>query len=92
MTLPSEQTLILLVGILLLSAPFISRVVMAYIASLNVPSKESKKEVDFEHHAVMQVLDLKNKLEREGATKASEVCKDLMMSVIYGDTPTRGGK
>jgi hypothetical protein len=78
----NPQLAILLVGTLALVAPYVQRVLSMWVGSLVFPVAA---RTDFEKRTAVELIDLKNRLEREGNAKAASTCKDLIMAVLYGD-------
>lgn len=78
----TQQNLILLVGVLLLTAPIIAKATAYWLT--NVLAKNSIKK-DFEISTVVQLMELRNSLDREGAKNASAICRDLVFAIVYGD-------
>jgi hypothetical protein len=73
MSLTDPQTLILLVGVLLLASPALMGSAVLWIKNL----------------LVVQLLQLKNRLEKEGCTVASDSTKDLVFALVYGEKPKK---
>jgi len=80
------QNLILLVGVLLLASPAVFGAVTAWIKQ--VLYKNTIQE-DGQIRTVVQLLQLKNRLEKEGYTVATDTCKDLTFAVIYDQKPKK---
>lgn len=78
----NQQTAILLVGVLLLVAPYIQRALSLWIGTLMFPVAA---RTDFEKRTAGELIDLKNRLEKEGHEKAAIICRDLIVAVLYGD-------
>jgi len=84
MSLVTTQNAILLVGVLLLAAPFMAKTVSLWVSSvLWKKNQQQSREIG----TVVQLLELKNSLEREGSQVAADVCRDLIFSVIYNEVP-----
>jgi len=77
------QGLIVLTGFLLLVSPAVGRWI-ARTASDVVWAQSTR--TDFEKRTVTELLDLKDRLEKQGQTDAGRICKDLVISVIYGQS------
>ncbi len=78
----NQQTVILVLGVLLLVAPYIHRVLAIWIGSMVFPTFARG---DFEKRTATELIDLKNRLEKEGHAKAASLCKELILAVLYGD-------
>jgi|688.fasta_scaffold41172_6 hypothetical protein len=78
----SQQTLILIVGILLLATPVFGKAATFWVMGLIGKSKKT----DFDITTVVQLMELRNALEREGAKNAASICRDLVFAVVYGDS------
>jgi hypothetical protein len=77
----TQQNAIIAIGVLLLAAPVIAKVTAMWIASL--VSTAPKK--DFEIDTVVQLMQLRNDLDHQGAKNASSICRDLVFAIVYGD-------
>lgn len=80
----NAQYAILLVGVLLLASPFVAKTLSLWMASV---IWRRNLEQSHEIGTVVQLLELKNSLEREGSQVASAVCRDLIYAVIYNESP-----
>ncbi len=78
------QNAILLVGVLLLTAPFAAKTLSLWLSSiLWKKNLRQTREVG----TVVQLLELKNSLEQAGSNVAADVCKDLLFAVVYNEAP-----
>jgi hypothetical protein len=73
---------ILAVGVLLLSAPYLNRLIGVWLASVIYPQAARS---DFEKRTAGELIDLKNQLDKEGHDKASHICRDLIVALLYGE-------
>jgi len=89
MSLTDPQNLILLVGVLLLASPAVLGSVSLWIRKLLF---QNSVKQDHEISTVVQLLELKNALEKEGSTVAASTAKDLVYAVIYGERPKKEDK
>lgn len=97
MTMPSEQTLILLIGIALLASPAVISAITLWVKSLIQKSREDAppkpcppKEIpDAQIATIVRVLEMKKRLEQEGHQQASGIVRDLVYSVVYGEVPPK---
>jgi hypothetical protein len=78
----NQQTAILLVGVLLLVAPYVQRMLALWVGTLVFPAAA---RTDFEKRTAGELIDLKNRLEKEGHKNAAVICRDLIVAVLYGD-------
>jgi hypothetical protein len=84
MQIVTVQNAILLIGVLLLASPFVMKTLSLWLSSiLWKRNLQQSREIG----TVVQLLELKNSLEREGAQVAAGVCRDLVYSVIYNEAP-----
>jgi len=86
MNLTDPQNLILLVGVLLLASPAIMGSAVLWLK--NLIWQNSIKE-DAQITTVVQLLQLKNRLEKEGCTVAADSTKDLVYALVYQEKPKR---
>lgn len=86
MNLTDPQNLILIVGILLLASPAV--VGSAVLWLKNLLYKNSIQE-DAQISNVVRLLQLKNRLEKEGCTVAADSTKDLVFALVYGEKPKK---
>jgi len=86
MRLTDPQNLILLVGVLLLASPAILGSAVLWLK--NLIWQNSIRE-DAQITTVVQLLQLKNRLEKEGCTVASDSTKDLVFALVYGEKPKK---
>ena len=84
MSLTEPQNLILLVGVLLLASPAIMGSAVLWVK--NLLYRNSIKE-DAQIATVVQLLQLKSRLEKEGCTVAADSTKDLVFALVYGEKP-----
>ena len=85
----SQQNLILFVGFMLLAAPVLAKGLSLWVSSL---IWKSNVKQDFEIQTVVQLIELRNALDREGARNASSICKDLVFAVVYGEAEKKAPK
>jgi len=86
MSFVTTQNAILLVGLLLLAAPFVAKTVSLWLSSvLWKRNQQQSREIG----TVVQLLELKNALEREGSTIAADCCRDLVFAVVYNELPAQ---
>jgi len=81
-TLLTQQNLIIVVGVLLLTAPIIAKAAAYWVSSLVAKTTVKK---DFEIETVVKLMQLRNDLDHQGAKNASAICKDLVFAIVYGD-------
>jgi hypothetical protein len=74
-----------LTGLLLLLSPAVVGAVTLWIKSVVQPKKTDDGQVA----TVVKLLELKNRLEREGCTVAASTTKDLVYAVVYGEKPPK---
>lgn len=86
MNLLDPQNLILLLGVLLLASPYVMGSIVLWVRSMLY--KNSIQE-DAQINTVVQLLQLKNRLEKEGRTVATDATRDLIYSVVYDEKPIR---
>ncbi len=79
LTIPNA---ILAVGVLLLLAPYINRLIGVWLTSVVYPQAARS---DFEKRTAGELIDLKNQLDKEGHAKASLICRDLIVALLYGE-------
>jgi hypothetical protein len=80
----TPQNLILIVGVLLLTSPFVTKTISLWLSSLLWRrNREQSREIG----TVIQLLELKNSLERQGCDVAANVTRDLVYAVIYDAKP-----
>jgi hypothetical protein len=86
MNFTDPQNLVLLVGVLLLASPAVFGSISLWVRKLLF---QNSIKQDSQISTVVQLLELKNALDREGATVAASTAKDLVYAVIYGERPTK---
>lgn len=86
MNLTDPQNLILLLGVLLLASPAVMGSAVLWIK--NLLYKNSIQE-DAQISNVVRLLQLKNRLEKEGKTVATEATRDLVYALVYDQKPTK---
>lgn len=72
---------ILAVGVALLLGPPAGRMIRGWIAGVAAPPAGPS----FEKRAAAELIDLKNELEKSGNAKASLICRDLIVAVLYSE-------
>jgi hypothetical protein len=82
----TQQNLLLFIGVLLLASPAIMGSVVLWVKQLLY--KNTIQE-DGKIRTVVQLLQLKSRLEKEGCTVAADTCKDLTFAVIYDEKPKK---
>jgi len=78
----TQETAILAVGVLILVAPALQNLTTYYVKTLLTGANTAG---DFEKQTAVELIDLKHRLAREGHTKASSICKDLIVAILYGE-------
>ena len=78
----TAPNLILAVGVLLLLAPYANRLLGVWLAGVIYPNAARS---DFEKRTAGELIDLKNQLDKEGHAKASLICRDLIVALLYGE-------
>jgi hypothetical protein len=86
MSLTDPQSLILLLGVLLLASPAVMGSAVLWIK--NLLYKNSIQE-DAQISNVVRLLQLKNRLEKEGKTVATEATRDLVYALVYDQKPAK---
>jgi hypothetical protein len=86
MNLTDPQNIILLLGVLLLASPYVMGSITLWIK--NFLWANTIKE-DGQINTVVQLLQLKNRLEKEGCTVAADSTKDLVFALVYGEKPKK---
>lgn len=86
MSLTDPQNLILLIGVLLLASPAVFGSLSLWVKSLLY---KNSIQTDAQISTVVQLLQLKNRLEKEGCTVASDSTKDLVFALVYGEKPKK---
>jgi hypothetical protein len=86
MNLTDPQNLILLLGVLLLASPAVMGSAVLWIK--NLLYKNSIQE-DAQISNVVRLLQLKNRLEKEGKTVATEATRDLVYALVYDQKPAK---
>lgn len=86
MNLMDPQNLILIIGVLLLASPAVMGSAVLWIK--NLLYKNSIQE-DAQISNVVRLLQLKNRLEKEGCTVAADSTKDLVFALVYGEKPKK---
>jgi|688.fasta_scaffold144788_6 hypothetical protein len=78
------QNVVLAAAALILAGPYAAKAAAVFMVTPTV------NKGDFQKQVVTELLTLKDKLEKEGHTVASKLCKDLVIAIVYGDiaTPT----
>jgi hypothetical protein len=79
----NPQGAILVVGVLVLVLPYVQRLLSLWVGTLMFPATA---RTDFEKRTAGELIDLKNRLEKEGHGKAAVICRDLIVAVLYGDS------
>jgi hypothetical protein len=79
----NQQNLILILGVIIIAAPVVAKGLSLWVSSL---IWKSNVKQDFEIQTVVQLMELRNALDREGAKNASTICKDLTFAIVYGDS------
>jgi len=86
-TVATVPNLILAVGVLLLVGPPLWRAGVVWFRAVTGRGLERRDE---QRATVVEVLDLKDRLESAGNPAATKLCRDLLFAVVYGDeTPPR---
>lgn len=86
MNFATPQNAILLIGVLLLASPFVTKTVSLWVSSvLWKKNQQQSREIG----TVVQLLELKNALEREGSVVAADCCRDLVFAVVYNEVPSQ---
>jgi hypothetical protein len=78
----TTPNVILVVGVLLLVAPYLNRLLGVWLTSVIYPQSA---RTDFEKRTASELIDLKNQLDKEGHEKASHICRDLIVALLYGE-------
>jgi hypothetical protein len=77
----TPQNAILAVGVLLLIAPAISGAAASWISAI---VWRPSNRIDFEKNTIADLVDLRERLERDGQIVAARLCRELMFSLING--------
>lgn len=80
------QWALVVVGALLLFAPAAVGALSLWIKSIAFKEKDPQEG---QISTVVKLLELKNRLEREGCTVAASTTKDLVYAVVYGQKPPK---
>jgi hypothetical protein len=75
------QNIVLAAAVLLLAGPY---AVKAFLALTGYQSPTITKG-DFQKQVTVELLTLKDKLDKEGHTVAAKLCKDLVIAIVYGE-------
>jgi hypothetical protein len=72
------------VGVLILLTPWALHLFGAWLASTvgRVPVSTRR---EFERKTVQEILELKDRFEKHGNTKAQGMCRELLLAVVYAD-------
>lgn len=73
---------ILAVGVAILAAPYLNRLVAVWLTALVY---KQAARTDFEKRTAGELIDLKNQLQKEGHEKAAQICRDLIVALLYGE-------
>lgn len=79
---PSVQGIGLVVVAVLLSIPYVGKLLTVFFPAL-APPKEGQ---DFAKQTVVELMTLKGKLEQSGPPHAAKLCKDLIVAMVTGDS------